>query len=332
MTKLTIDNVYRDLYNRHQKTIKYTLENIKEFVSILGNPQETYPSIHVTGTNGKGSVSAILEAILAGAGYRTGLLTSPHLVSYNERIRINSSPISDKEIIELYTEIKQMLDINWSRESLPSFFEYTTGLAFEYFKRKKVDIAICEVGLGGRLDATNVLNPVISIITRIALDHTKTLGNSLEEICREKAGIIKQHTPVVFIECKECLSKILMAGAKRKKSEVLNNRYRVGVKSIEQDLDSQQVEITLPSGRFRTKFNLAGRHQLENLTIALKASMFLRERGYNLGDSYISKALSRINWPGRCQVLRRDPPIICDAAHNLEKVVLKPVPDEGIFF
>jgi dihydrofolate synthase/folylpolyglutamate synthase len=193
LTNPSINHYLQILFNLHNRGIKLGLENTQEFLDLLGNPQKKIKCIHVAGSNGKGSTSSFIASILTEAGYKTGLYTSPHFIRYNERIRINGQIIPDKYVIAFMEEYEKLIyDTNLT------FFEVTTVLAFKYFADKEVDYAIIETGLGGRLDATNVINPLASVITSISLEHTNILGNTIEEIAKEKGGIIKPGVPLFF--------------------------------------------------------------------------------------------------------------------------------------
>ncbi len=195
---MSYDETVRYLYSLRKYGIKFGLENISRLMSALANPHTSFAAVHVAGTNGKGSTSAIIASILQAAGLRVGLFTSPHLISFTERIRINGEEMTEEEVMEYAEEIKDI--VSRLDGFSPTFFEVVTALAMLYFSRKKVDAAVYEVGMGGRLDATNIIIPAVSVITSIGIDHAEFLGNTLEEISREKAGIIKNSIPVVSAE------------------------------------------------------------------------------------------------------------------------------------
>jgi dihydrofolate synthase/folylpolyglutamate synthase len=306
------------MFNLERFGIKLGLENITEFLGRIGNPSRDLKSVHVTGTNGKGSVCVFVSEILRKHGLKVGLYTSPHLVDFRERIRINGRDISEKDVVRLGTELRTVMDAmtSESKEKQLTFFEFTTGLAFKYFAQKKVDIVVAEVGMGGRLDATNVLSPEVSAITRIGLEHTNYLGSTIQDIAREKAGIIKKGVSVITCERKpEALSVI--AGICEKKGAPLR---RMGkdfvVNEVDQSLDGTAFDY---SGRhtyrdLRTK--LLGAYQAENAGAAIAIVEELAERNLLVTEEGIRKGLLASKWPGRLDIVSRDPMIMLDGSHN----------------
>ena len=275
---------------------KVDLDNIKNLSNHLGNPHHHFKTIHIAGTNGKGSTSHILSSILQESGYKVGLYTSPHLKDFRERVKINGSNIPEADIVEFVSSNKQYFEDN----NL-SFFEMTVGLAFDYFKNQKVDIAIIEVGMGGRLDSTNIISPELSIITNIGLDHTKFLGTTLKDIAFEKAGIIKKDTPVIIGETQLEISEVF----KDKASEM-------GSKILYAD---QQKKI-----KFLT--DLKGSYQDKNIQTVLCAIQELQRSNWNISEDAIKLGLSKVQlntgFTGRWSVLGQSPLTICDTAHNKE--------------
>ena len=284
------------------KAYKVDLTNIQKLVSRLGNPQNNFPTIHVAGTNGKGSVSHMLASILQECGLKVGLYTSPHLKDFRERIKINGKEIEEKAVIDFVLNNKKFLE----REDL-SFFELTVGMAFEYFAQQRVDIAVIEVGLGGRLDSTNIIRPVVSVITNIGLDHTAILGNTLEAIAVEKAGIIKSDVPVVIGEKQEETYPVFAKIAKEKNAPLF----------MAEDAEDAR-EIRLGS-------DLKGVYQKKNIKTVQMAVKVLRESGWNIPDEAFSKGLSQVilntGLRGRWDVIKNEPKVICDTAHNREGLV-----------
>jgi dihydrofolate synthase / folylpolyglutamate synthase len=281
-----LDDTLSWLYGTQSRGIKLGLAGVRALTEVLGNPQQSLRFIHVAGTNGKGSVCAMLESICRAQGLKTGLFTSPHLVTYNERIQVNRHPIPDAEIIRGISEIR----IAISKHDLnPSFFEITTALAFLHFLRSEVDIVLLETGLGGRLDATNIVTPVVSVLTSIDLDHQRILGNSLAEIAREKAGIIKQEVPVVSAPQPAEVRKVFESVAQR-----LNTRVRYA---------------EFPATPFRVA--LAGSRQQLNAAVAVDA---LSQAGLTISPPAITTGLDTVFWPGRFQHV--EPDLILDGAHN----------------
>jgi dihydrofolate synthase/folylpolyglutamate synthase len=275
---------------------KVDLDNIKNLSNHLGNPHHHFKTIHIAGTNGKGSTSHILSSILQESGYKVGLYTSPHLKDFRERVKINGSNIPEADIVEFVSSNKQYFEDN----NL-SFFEMTVGLAFDYFKNQKVDIAIIEVGMGGRLDSTNIISPELSIITNIGLDHTKFLGTTLKDIAFEKAGIIKKDTPVIIGETQLEISEVFQDKASEMGSKIL--------------YADQQKKIKFLS-------DLEGSYQDKNIQTVLCAIRELQKSNWNIAEDAIKLGLSKVQlntgFIGRWSVLGQSPLTICDTAHNKE--------------
>ncbi len=289
----------------------FNLDRMFALMESLGNPQKKYPIIHVAGTKGKGSTSALCASALKAAGYKVGLYTSPHLEDYVERIRVNGRPITHSRMVKLVEEIKPAV------AKIPHLttFEITTALGFLAFARAGVDAAVIEVGLGGRLDATNVVTPKVSVITSLSMDHMAVLGDTLGKIAGEKAGIIKQGVPVVSSpQKKEALEVILRVAEDKSAPTILGGqRYRISI--IEISLDGQTVQLTdnLQPSTFTFKLPLLGSHQLINAATAYAA---LKASGLRISNAAIQKGFSQVKWQARFEVVRRDPPVIFDSAHN----------------
>ena len=262
---------------------KFDLENITVLAERLGHPERAYPSVHIAGTNGKGSTAAFLESILRHAGFRTGLNTSPHLEKINERMRINGQEISDQAFAEILTRIQALIEELLAAGKLrahPTYFECVTAMAFEYFARERVDFAVFEVGLGGRLDATNILSPAITIITRVDFDHENFLGHSLNEIAAEKAGILKPGVPVVLAEQRAEAREVILTRAKNLACPVIEptKTFRIDRESVQNGGVRARV-IEAESGKiFELAPSLSGRFQLQNALSALDHDANLRER------------------------------------------------------
>ncbi len=296
-----ISPILDKLFSLQRLGIKVGLDHTIQLLNRCGNPHNKLKTIHIAGTNGKGSTAAILQSILRAAGLKVGLYTSPHLVSFNERIRVNGSPISNDFIIDFMKKFND--DIN---EIESTFFETTTVLSLCYFYFKKVDVAIIETGLGGRLDSTNVLNPNLSIITSIDIDHQNILGNTIEEIANEKAGIIKKNTPLITFKQPK---KIL---------DILRNRAKMLNAKIEIVVDPQKIVVD----NFSTKFvinnktfsiPLIGEHQAYNAALAIRSSnIFMGPLSYQM----IKDGVKNTVWPGRFQLLNNKLKIFYDVAHN----------------
>ena len=273
---------------------KKDLSNIILICEHLNNPQNNFKSIHIGGTNGKGSCSHMLSSILQEANYKVGLYTSPHLVDFRERIKINGDMISKDSVLKFMHE-----NFDFFESNNLSFFEMTVGLAFDYFSKNKVDIAIIEVGMGGRLDSTNIINPILSIITNISLDHTRFLGSNISDIAKEKAGIIKDNIPVVIGQTQQEISPIFTEIAKSKKSEIIFADHFI--------YDTYNCD-------------LKGDYQKKNIKTVLKSTEILKHLDYKINDSHIKTGLNNVSnntgLQGRWQVIQRKPMIICDTAHN----------------
>ena len=277
--------ILKHLYSLESPDIKLGLKNFQALLDSIGNPEKSLKCIHVAGTNGKGSVCAMLQSVLMEAGYRVGMYTSPHLKKFNQRIRINEKLITDKEIVESFLRIKPFM-------STQSFFEITTAMAFLYFREKNADFVVLEVGLGGRLDATNVAVPLVSVITNIGLEHTEILGNSIEKIAFEKSGIIKTKVPVVTAARGNSLKVIKKIAKKRKSPLILAKKYpKIGFK------------------------HLNGTFQQQNKDVALAAIDALKNFcKIKINESQIKNGLEKTRWPARLQFISRN--VMVDAAHN----------------
>jgi len=301
---------------------KDNLDNTILLDDFYSNPHRKFKTIHVAGTNGKGSVSHMLAAILQASGYKTGLYTSPHLKDFRERIRINGEMISTEEVVN-WVEKYRISNEMWNIE--PSFFELTVAMAFDYFAKEQVDVAVVEVGLGGRLDSTNVITPEISIITNIGLDHTALLGNSLEKIALEKAGIIKAGVPVVIGTTQSETKKIFEEVAALKLAPLFfaDKEYAVvyGLADME---GNQLLSVNKNESRLynQLKLDLKGTYQQLNLPAVLKTVDLLRDMGWEIVDEDLLRGLANARkmtgLMGRWQVLGYNPLLVCDTAHNAE--------------
>jgi dihydrofolate synthase/folylpolyglutamate synthase len=286
----------------------FNLDRMFALMQSLGNPQNTYPIIHVAGTKGKGSTSALCASSLKVAGYKVGLYTSPHLLEYTERIQINGEPITHEQLVELVEEIKPYV----AKIEMLTTFEITTALAFLAFGKYGVNAAVFEVGLGGRLDATNIVTPQVSVITSLSYDHTAVLGNTLTLIAGEKAGIIKNGVPVISSPQKEEALAVLERVAALKNSRFTLVGRDVKFELIESSLDGQTFNLQ-PSNLPTFNIPLLGSHQVENAATAYAA---LKASGIPITDEQIQKGFSQVQWRARFEIARRDPPVIFDSAHN----------------
>jgi dihydrofolate synthase/folylpolyglutamate synthase len=280
----------------------------------LDNPQNDYPSIHVAGSKGKGSVSAFCATALQTEGYKVGLYTSPHLRDFEERIQINDEPISRSDLVEFVDEIKPYVS------AIPRLntFEITTAIAFWYFSRKGVDIAVIEVGLGGRLDATNVITPKVSVITALFLEHTNILGETIAEIAYEKAGIIKPGVPVVASPLRAEARKTVENIAANKKAILIKMGSDYTFKKSKSSLDQQTFTLnSLKTGEaVSLDIRLLGQHQVENAATAYVALQQARKQGVPISEKAIHDGFAFTEWPARFEILRQDPPVVVDSAHN----------------
>ncbi|WP_313529143.1 bifunctional folylpolyglutamate synthase/dihydrofolate synthase [Sphingobacterium multivorum] len=295
---------------------KKDLDNTIRLCAALDDPQRKFKTLHIAGTNGKGSTSHMLAAILAEAGYKTGLYTSPHLLDFRERIRVNGKLCEQEFVVDFVNTHRELIE-----EVSPSFFEITVAMAFDYFEKKKVDIAVIEVGLGGRLDSTNIIQPLLSVITNIGFDHMNLLGNTLAEIAAEKAGIIKRDTPVVISEYAEETAAVFVDKAAMEHALIQFASDKYETKMLAVDQDYLTVQAIDPNGHQATyQLDLKGSYQVKNLAGVLLAVDELRQLGFEISDQHIHRALKNVQTStgiqGRWQQLSKDPFIICDTGHN----------------
>ncbi len=311
---------FADYERLPRSALVFDLRRIEMLLERLGSPQEAAKSIHVAGTKGKGSTAAMIASILTQAGYRTGLYTSPHLLSFTERIQVDGRPIAEGAFGRLVELIKPETEAvnNFSAFGELTTFELLTALAFTYFKERKVDYQVLETGLGGRLDATNVVKPEVCVITSISFDHTDVLGDTLAQIATEKAGIIKSGSTVVcstqFPEAMEVIERICCERGTR--------LVRVGSEVTWHRKDfspeGQSFELRGMTGEYDLNIPLLGEHQLENAATAVATVEVLAELGANISPESIATGLRQAHWPGRLQILQREPWVIVDGAHNAD--------------
>jgi dihydrofolate synthase/folylpolyglutamate synthase len=300
---------------------KFDLENITVLAERLGHPERAYPSVHIAGTNGKGSTAAFLESVLRGAGFRTGLNTSPHLEKINERMRINGKEISDTAFAETFTRMQILVEELLAAGKLrahPTYFECVTAIAFEYFARERVEFGVFEVGLGGRLDATNILSPIVTIITRIDFDHENFLGHSLKEIASEKAGILKPGVPLVLAEQGAEAREVILARARELACPVIEPAqiFRVDQESLQNGLARARITEADSGKVFDLAPSLPGRFQLQNALNAAAAAHLLQNRGFQISQEAITLGIANTVWPGRLEKLQSSPDVYFDGAHN----------------
>ncbi|MBT3229018.1 MAG: bifunctional folylpolyglutamate synthase/dihydrofolate synthase [Candidatus Marinimicrobia bacterium] len=286
------------------------MSRVEDFMDRLGKPHTSYPIIHIAGTNGKGSTAAMLAAILNAYRKKTGLFTSPHLVRPNERIRVGNTLVSDEFIVQQVEDWRAHID-----DLGITFFEVLTALGMEYFKQQSVEYAVIETGLGGRLDATNVVDPIVSVITNVSMDHENILGDNLTTIAGEKAGIIKPKRPTLLGKNSDVVRQVIEQKCQHVKAPFINVPDRVKIQQVVPQGLSQHVSIGVADKTLEIDLPLLGRHQVENFTNVLAT---LDELGFKLDAATIQKGLDEMIWLGRMQVLEKNHPVMYDVAHNPE--------------
>jgi dihydrofolate synthase/folylpolyglutamate synthase len=312
----------RELASPQQASVtKFDLANIVTLCERLGQPQRAFQSVHIAGTNGKGSTAAMLDSILRAAGLRTGLYTSPHLERINERIRLDGREISDADFASTFTRIHKMIEELLAAGKLsahPTFFECVTALAFEFFARAGAEFAVCEVGMGGRLDATNILVPEVAVITQIDFDHENYLGHSIEEIAGEKAGIIKPGARVVSA-AEHLIARVVV---RRRVAEQfaflveIENEFRIENITSHNGCFAFTAISNISGASIPLNLPLPGRFQVRNALTALAAARMLAERGAPVDDAAIARGIASTVWPGRLERIATQPEIYLDGAHN----------------
>lgn len=313
---------------------KFDLDRMREFTRHLSMPQDSYPVIHVAGTKGKGSVSALCASALQAAGYNVGLYTSPHLQEFTERIKLNGREISEADFVELVNEVKPYLDAGTQLTT----FEIATGLALLYFAKKSANAVVLEVGLGGRLDATNVVNPIVTVITSISYDHSEFLGDTLAKIAGEKAGIIKPGVPLVLSPQKDEVLNTIEGKAKERNapliqvgrdylfapvSHTIQNQTFLVWPASEQPLVDTYIESggILEWEPTRISIPLLGYHQVENAATAYTALQIARKSGLEVSEEHIRSGFQVVDWPARFEILQMDPAVVIDSAHNRDSAL-----------
>jgi dihydrofolate synthase/folylpolyglutamate synthase len=310
---------------------KFDLERMRALMGALGNPERAYPIIHIAGTKGKGSVASFCASALHAAGHRVGLYTSPHLQDFAERMQVNGEQIDHSEVVELVEEIKPQI------ESVPfvTTFEITTALAFLYFSRQNINVGVIEVGLGGRLDATNVCQPDVTVITSLSYEHTTVLGETLAEIAGEKAGIIKPEIPLILAPQEEEARAVVVAIAAERGAPLVQVGRDYCFSSLDRSLDGQTLMVwsaadSIPKGNdvfpcgepgsepVKLEIPLLGYHQVENAAVAYATLQVANEHGLPVSQAAIRKGFREVVWPARFELLQRDPPVIVDSAHTVD--------------
>lgn len=286
------------------------LSRIDELLGRLGHPERDMKYVHITGTNGKGSTCAMLASVLRSAGYKTGLYTSPYIFRFNERMQIDGAPISDGALCALVEELQPLAD---SMEDVPTEFELVTAIGLTWFSREKCDIVVCEVGMGGEFDATNVIPPPeVAVFTNIGLDHTAVLGSTVEKIAATKAGIIKPGCSAVLYPSTPSVQAVIEGRCREQHVPLEAVRFS-GMRCVSDDLDGQVFDLPPRTG---LRLPLLGGHQLRNAATALTAADVLRQRGWHIPEDAVRQGLAAVTWPGRFQVVRRHPTVILDGGHN----------------
>src|SRR5690349_1537329 len=317
----------RELASPQQaRAAKFDLQNIRAICERMGHPERKFASVHIAGTNGKGSTAAMLTSILVAAGLRRGLYTSPHLVRINERIRMNGEEIPDEEFAASFTRVLEIIEellASGAVAAHPTYFECVTAMAFDFFARARTEIAVIEVGLSGRLDSTNVIVPEVAVITQIDFDHENFLGHSIEEIAQEKAGIIKPGAWVVSAAENPAAREVIRRRAGEQGARLVEideacrisqvtakdgrYRFRAALSDEFGGSSKQEVEIALP---------LAGRFQIRNALTAIAAAQFLTQRGFAISEDAIVRGIESVSWPGRLERLQEKPAVYLDGSHN----------------
>jgi dihydrofolate synthase/folylpolyglutamate synthase len=300
------------LYGLEKFGMIFNLTQVERILNAIGDPHKEIQTIHIGGTNGKGSTAAMMSSILQKEGYRVGLYTSPHLIRFTERIKVNGKEIEEEEVAALAGWMRKEIEASGILPPF-TFFDFTTAMALHYFKQKLVDLAILEVGLGGRLDSTNVVDPLIAIITNIAKDHEEYLGKSILKIAQEKAGIIKKGRPLITAATQPLVLRLFSKVCQGKESHY----FRVGkefryVRAEDGDFDYEGLNRKL----WGIHLNLKGFHQVINATTALGAMEVLEDLGYRVSTHAMIDGLKEVDWPGRLEIVSSSPRVILDGAHN----------------
>lgn len=327
-SKTALDEALAFLTSLTRFGIRPTLDRVRVMLSMLNEPHTRYPVVHIAGTNGKGSTARFIAGALQEAGLLTGLFTSPHLVRYNERLMLQGHPIADDELLSLVDEVRPVVAETARLVGHPTEFEVATVLAFSHFARRGVDIAVIEVGMGGRWDSTNVVDPCLSVITPIAMDHMDRLGNTLAEIAAEKAGIIKPDRPVVAAAQDEEAARVIAEKARAQRSPVTWVCEEQAAKATWCDSRFTALNWDLTGGRFHLdsggerwtdiQVGMLGYHQISNAALAAVACRRLYELGFPVSEKDVRRALDSVRWPGRLELIQRSPFVLLDGAHNAQ--------------
>jgi dihydrofolate synthase/folylpolyglutamate synthase len=297
----------------------YDLRRVDELLSLLGDPHRKAAAIHITGTNGKGSVAAIMASSLTAGGYRTGLYTSPHFHTWRERVRVDGELISESELARLVTELEPRLEEVNQRATYGKLttFEFLTALAFAYFGQRGVRFQVLEVGLGGQFDATSVVTPLVSVITPISYDHTDVLGSTLKEIATEKCGIIKPDSIVVTAPQPPEAAQVISDVCRKRQAQLITVGKEVTWQGLSFALDGQRLRVQGRKDSYELFLPLLGEHQLVNAATAVAALEVIADRGFEIPKEKVARGFERVNWPGRFQILSRHPLLVVDGGHNI---------------
>jgi len=311
---------FADYERAPRSSLVFDLRRIEALLARLGNPQEKAKSVHIAGTKGKGSTAAMIASILTQAGYRTGLYTSPHLLSFTERIQVDGRPVTEGAFGRLVEVLKPEVEAVNKSSTLGELttFELLTALAFTYFETRKVDYQVLETGLGGRLDATNVVKPEVCVITSISFDHMDVLGDTLTQIATEKAGIIKSGSVVVCsLQSPESM-KVIEEICRERGARLVSIGDEVNWHQKDFSSEGQSFQLTGITGKYDLYISLLGEHQLENAATAVVSAEVLAELGTKISPRSIITGLGQLEWPGRLQILQQEPWVVVDGAHNAD--------------
>ncbi len=307
---MTYQDVIKYLENLGKFGDKPGLHRMASMLEALDNPHRSLKCVHITGTDGKGSTSAMVNSILQSAGYKVGLFTSPHLQKYTERIKVGGIDISDEDFVQVFRQVKGVLDNDASIK--PALFEVITVMAFLYFSQQKVDIAVVEVGLGGRVDSTNVIDGLVCAITNINLEHTEVFGDTREAIALEKAGIIKPNSTVVTSEQDDSIRNIIKNEADKKGASF----EFISHEDIQLNVQTLEGQVFSVGGFKNLELSLLGAHQLLNASLAISCVQALSKHGFDIVDGHIRDGLRQVRWPLRLEIVHQNPTILIDVAHN----------------
>lgn len=320
---LSYEECMRYIHETAKFGSNYGLSRTNKLLELLGNPQKQIKTIHVAGTNGKGSTTAMISSVLKQAGYKIGMYTSPYLEEFEERIQINNVNIPKERLAEVITEVKDVVEqVKKLNLGEPTEFEIITVAMFKYFCDEKVDYAVIEVGLGGRLDSTNVINPILSVIASISYDHMNILGNTIEEIAGEKAGIIKENTPVIVYPQSKEVERVLRTAAEERKADIcFVSEFSAKLLEAKRKNNTQLIEVKTNKDNYEVELPLLGRHQILNCAVAINVLEKLRELGVQIDTRSILQGIKNTRWIGRMEVMNDSPLVVIDGAHNYDGIM-----------